>query len=155
MKYPFLILSVLIISSCTFKKNHKNESSAQMKPSETILRLSDDQVDLIHNFPDTLITGEKVIAEIESKNRDWQIISSFIYCPIGENDTFKVSKSTELECLELPVENHKTQIEFTTNGIGDKYFGLVTIVLENSEMMRKATELEFYYYLRPKDVLQQ
>lgn len=141
MKYLFLIFSALIISSCTIKKDNKNESSAPVKQSESILRLADDQVDLIHNFPDTLTTGNKVVAEIESRNREWQIISSYIYCPIGENDTFKVTKSTELECLELPVENHKTQIEFNTNGLGDKYFGLVTIVLENSEKQQNSNSI--------------
>jgi hypothetical protein len=147
--YTFLIIILLV--SCKAETNSNEDSRIKPGEEERIIRMNQSDVLLYHNFPDTLNSGDKVFAEIESKNPDWKITRSFVYCPIDSDNVFRIYHRFKNECLELPVENSKAYIEFTTLGIGNKEFGTVTLVLENKDGIKKATELEFKYYLKEKN----
>jgi hypothetical protein len=150
-KIIYACLIIILLFSCKAETNSNEDSRIKTGEEEQIIRLNQSDVLLNHNFPDTLNSGDKVFAEIESKNPDWKITRSFVYCPIDSDNVFRIYHRFKHECLELPVENNKAYIEFTTLGIGKKEFGTVTLVLENKDGIQKATEIEFKYYLKEKN----
>jgi len=147
----YVLFVMILLVSCKTETSSNEDSRIKPEEEEQIIRLNQSDVIIRHSFPDTLNSGDKVFAEIESKNPDWKITRSFVYCQIGSDNVFRIFHRTKHECLELPVENNKAYIEFATKGIGDKEFGTVTLVLENKDGIKKATELEFKYYLKEKN----
>lgn len=108
----------------------------------------DNQIELEHNFPDTVMGGDTVRAVIASKNEDWQIVDAYVNCPIGHDGIFRIYKRTKFNCLPLPVTNNQTLIQFVTIGKGEKVFDKVTLILENGNGVNQATEIQFKYYLK-------
>jgi len=151
MKILYAFLIIIILVSCKTETNSNLDSRNEIKQEDPIIRLNETEVSISHNFPDTLYSEDQVSSEFVSKNPDWVIIRSFVYCPIGSDDVFRIFHRSKHECLELPVENNKAYIHFTTVGLGEKEFGTVTLVLENKEGIKKATEFELKYYLKEKN----
>ncbi len=152
MPYFFkLFLIILFITSCESKSNSNGGQSNKTNLTDVnneITRLSSREVDLHHNFPDTLDSGDIILAYVESQNENWKIVQAFVNCQIGNDSVFRIFKRSELECLELPVIENKVHIEFTTMGKGNKLFDLLTIIFENDKRVKKATEIQLTYYLK-------
>ena len=100
-----------------------------------------------HTFPDSLNSGDTLRAEIYSENEDWKIIEAYSYCRIGSDGIFRVNKRTTQECKQLFVEDNRVKIEFITMGDRNKKFDLLTLVLQDKNEVKKATELQLTYYL--------
>ncbi|MEQ9167822.1 MAG: hypothetical protein RLO12_16295 [Fulvivirga sp.] len=126
-------------------KPSANETSKEITKLET-----DDAYFIQHDFPKTYFTDSVLKAKIYSNSEEWKILRAFNYCKIDDDNVFRIRHRTKVECLEFPVDDNIVQIEFTTIGLGEKDFGTVTLVLENKEGVKKATELEFPYFLIEK-----
>ena len=106
------------------------------------------QIQINHNFPDTLNSGDTVKAVFSSKNNNWQIVKAYAHCRIGSDGVFRIFKRTRVECLELPVRDKQALVQFVTVGKGNKVFDNITFVLQNTEGIEQATEMDFKYYLK-------
>ena len=106
------------------------------------------QIQISHNFPDTLVDGDTVRAVIASMNKNWRITKAFVNCPVGSDGVFRLFNRTRLECLELAVVDNQALIQFVTQGQGEKVFDKVTLILENKDGIKQASGLDFRYYLK-------
>lgn len=106
------------------------------------------QIQIYHNFPDTLIGGDTVKAVIASENKNWRIVKAYVNCPVGSDGVFRIFNRTQVECLELAVVDNQAVIQFVTIGKGEKVFDKVILILENTVGIKQASEWDFRYYLK-------
>lgn len=106
------------------------------------------EIKINHNFPDTLVGGDTVRAVIASENKNWRISKAYVNCQVGPDGIFRILHRTRLECLELPIKDNQALIQFVTLGKGEKVFDKVTLILENTDGIKQASELDFRYYLK-------
>ena len=137
MKIIIALGLVILLLSCS----GKNESS-NVDPANRDF----DQL-FTHNFPDTLISGDTLNAQIKSADSRFKILEAYVNCPLSEQGKIEIRNRSRLECLQLLVEDEIIYIEFITIGKGDQTFDPVTILLKNADGTERAIVKEFAYYL--------